>query len=311
MRRSIRFCCPILILIFSHACPGAPTTQPATERADASLPNPPEGWTVRELARLPGNPTRVIDDGSGRRLYVLLRDGDVYRIDLPSGAPRRVLAGSNYVGAQAEPADVVGLAMDPRLRFYIVVNRKDTSRPIYLNRVTIFRTSPVGDEDPTLPAPRPWLVTEYPFGVDVFNHGVGHIAFGPDGFAYVASGSRTDSNEPGNDPHISRDGETPITACIWRLDPESDHPQIEIFARGLRNPYGFCWNDRGEMTATENGPNEDPPEELNLIERGKHYGSPYQFSNGAKSPSPPTPAPPADLKLNPPILNIGPAGGGS
>src|SRR5690348_7412902 len=105
-----------------------------------TLPPPPAGWTVRELARLPGNPTRVADDGSGKRLYVLLRDGDVYRIDLHGSAggrdvPRRVLAGSSYTGAHAnEPLDVVGLAIDTSRQFYIVVNRKDTSPPIYLNR---------------------------------------------------------------------------------------------------------------------------------------------------------------------------------
>jgi glucose/arabinose dehydrogenase len=275
----------------------------------ADLPKAPDGWTIRELARMPENPTRIADDGSGKRLFVLLRHGDVYQIDLPDGQPRKILSGTSYAGANVQDTDVVGLAIDKQRRFYIVVNQKDTTAQIWLNRVTIFRSAPMQPDAPLLV--QPWLVTQYPFGVDVFNHGVGHIAFGPDGFAYVASGSRTDSNEPGSDPHISREGETPITSCIWRLDPNTDHPQIEIFADGLRNPYGFCWDDRGRMVATDNGPNEDPPEELNIIEKGKHYGFPYQFSDWAKSPYPHTQKAPAGMTLELPIINIGPDAGGT
>ena len=47
----------------------------------------------------------------------------------------------------------------------------------------------------------------------------------------------------------------------------------------MRNAYGFCWNERGEMFATENGPDADAPEELNQIEQGRHYGFPYTFAN--------------------------------
>ena len=90
--------------------------------------------------------------------------------------------------------------------------------------------------------------------VDSFNHGVGHIAFGPDGMLYVNSGSRTDGDETGDDPRYSKEGEDRLTSCIWRLDPNADKPEIEIYARGLRNAYGFRWNDHGEMYATDNGP---------------------------------------------------------
>src|SRR3954466_10615457 len=131
MRGLLCWCCLLAIVTVIQPCIAAPATAPVDDgMASAALPPAPAGWTVRELARLPGNPTRVLHDGTGRRLYVLLRDGDVYRIDLPTGAPRRVLAGASYVGATTEPIDVTGLAMDRRRRFYIVVNRKDTSQPI-------------------------------------------------------------------------------------------------------------------------------------------------------------------------------------
>src|SRR5262249_27666817 len=149
----------------------------------------------------------------------------------------------------------------------------------------------------------------YPWGIGPFNHGVGHIAFGPDGYLYVTSGSRTDGNEPGKDERYAKIGETPLTANMWRLDPNAETPKIEIHARGLRNAYGFCWNHKGEMFATDNGPDADPPEELNQIASGKHYGFPYQFSNWAKKPYPHTPDPPVGVKFTWPIANLGPAGG--
>ncbi|HEX4645039.1 MAG TPA: PQQ-dependent sugar dehydrogenase, partial [Verrucomicrobiae bacterium] len=128
---------------------------------------------------------------------------------------------------------------------------------------------------------------------------------------YVSSGSRTDANETGSDPNYFRGGEVPLTACFWRLDPKADKPAIQVFARGLRNPFGFCWNDSGEMFATDNGPDEDAPEELNLIQEGKHYGFPYKFSNWTRKPYPYTPDPPPGLEFTLPIANVGPDAGGS
>jgi glucose/arabinose dehydrogenase len=145
--------------------------------------------------------------------------------------------------------------------------------------------------------------------VDVFNHGVSCIAQGPDGAIYVSSGSRTDHGERGNDPRRAPVGETDQTASIWRLDPKSDNPKLEIFARGIRNAWGFCWDKQGRMLATENGPNANPPEELNLIEQGKHYGFPFVFSDWDHKAYPDQPDAPVDLQIVRPIINEGPSGG--
>ena len=52
----------------------------------------------------------------------------------------------------------------------------------------------------------------------------------------------------------------------------------------------------------------DHPEELNHIQRGKHYGFPYVFGNGEAPAYPDSPRPPAGLKFEPPIRNLGPGG---
>src|SRR5262249_47014124 len=74
--------------------------------------------------------------------------------------------------------------------------------------------------------------------------------------------------------------------------------------------YGFCWNPKTkEMFATDNGPDKDPPEELNLIEKGKHYGFPYQFAGDPAQEGKPyahTPKAPKGLTFTLPIKNLGP-----
>lgn len=275
----------------------------------AALPPAPEGFTLREVVRMPNHPTRMASDGQGRVLYILCENADVWRVDLPGGALKRILAGEDYASADGLYVSCVGLMLDKQNRLYIVANGHRDTQPYVTDEVTIYRTTAQINGDPA--EPRPWLQTNYPWGVGPFNHGVGNIAMGPDGFVYVSSGARTDDNEPGEDPHFSTVGETPITACFWRLDPREEKPKIEIYARGVRNPYGFCWNDRGEMFATENGPNADAPEELNQIKRGGHYGFPYQFSNWTNKPYAHTPDAPPGLKITLPVANFGPAAGGS
>jgi len=50
-------------------------------------------------------------------------------------------------------------------------------------------------------------------------------------------------------------------------------------------------------------------EELNLIERGKHYGFPYTFADWTRKAYEHTPDPPPGLNSPLPIANFGPAGG--
>jgi hypothetical protein len=80
--------------------------------------------------------------------------------------------------------------------------------------VIIYRTSAMENGEPTHPTP--WFQNSYPWGTGN-HHAVGCIGFGPDGHLYATSGSRTDGNDPAlDDPKISHEGETPLTACIGR-----------------------------------------------------------------------------------------------
>ncbi len=276
----------------------------------APLPPAPEGFTLREVVRLPDHPVKLASDGTGKTLYVLSNNGDVWRVDVASGGFRLLLKGARYMDKSLGSPGGQGMVLDAQRRLYIAANQRNDSVTPVRNEVTIFRTTDVFDGDPF--DPKPWLRTSYPWGIGPFTHCVNHMAFGPDGFLYVNSGSRTDGGESGKDPRYSQDGETPITACLWRIDPKAakiETAQIDVFARGLRNSYGFCFDAEGHLVATENGPDADAPEELNIIERGKHYGFPFQFSDWSEKPYPHTPDAPANTTFTRPIANLGPAGG--
>jgi mono/diheme cytochrome c family protein len=275
--------------------------------AYAPLPKAPDGFMLRDVVHLPENPTRLAGDGKSDVLYVLANSGNVWRVDAKGGSFRLLLRGERYIDKPLGNPSCTGMMLDPQRRLYIVVNQRNEKATPVTDEVTIFRTTDVSDGDPF--DPQPWLRASYPWGIGPFNHCVNHLALGPDGFLYVNSGSRTDGGEPGKDPKYSAEGETPLTACMWRLDPKAAKPEIEIFARGLRNSFGFCWSDKGELVATENGPDYDMPEELNVIERGRHYGFPFQFADSSQKPYPHTPDTPTGQKFTRPVANLGPDGG--
>ncbi len=269
------------------------------------LPKPPDGWILREVAQMPEHIARLTSDGKGKTLYALSVNGDVWRVDIATGALKQILWGSRYIDMSIGEPLVTGFVLDPEGRLWIASNQRNNKAIPNMADVIIYRTTATENGDPA--KPKPWFTTHYPWGTGN-HHGVNYIGFGPDGMLYVSSGSRTDGNDPAlDDPNISHAGEDPLTACLWRFDPKSEPPkEPEIYARGLRNTYGICWNDKGEMFGTENGPNADAPEELNFIEKGKHYGFPYKFSNWEKKVYPYTPNPPPGIEFTLPIVNLGP-----
>jgi glucose/arabinose dehydrogenase len=102
------------------------------------------------------------------------------------------------------------------------------------------------------------------------------IGFGPDGKMYVSVGSSCNVCE-----------DDPRRAAILRF--EKDGSGDELFARGLRNSVGFVWHpETGEMWATDNGRDwlgdDLPPDEINIVYEGKHYGWPYCY--GQRIPDP-------------------------
>ena len=136
-------------------------------------------------------------------------------------------------------------------------------------------------------APTPFI-SNLPYGHHTFKT----VKIGPDDFIYINVGSSC---------NVCNETE-PLRATILRytLDGKPAGSQIQdglgasspIWAKGLRNSQGFAWQPKsGAMFATnegadnrsstKNGKVNDniPPEHLNRIEAGKHYGWPYCWGN--------------------------------
>jgi len=167
----------------------------------------------------------------------------------------------------------------------------------YMNVVNEWKMS-VADTNVVDPASRREVIS---FGKNAGNHNGGTIAFGPDGYLYLALGDGGNANDVGAS-HIEPGGNaqnlsTPLGKML-RFDPL--HPSLtpgssdpvsangqyripttnpfqgpgevpEIYAYGLRNPYRFCFDTvTGELIQADVGQNNI--EEIDRIVLGGNYG---------------------------------------
>jgi glucose/arabinose dehydrogenase len=142
------------------------------------------------------------------------------------------------------------------------------------------------------------IVKNLPVG----GHTLKSLRVGPDKHLYINVGSSCNVC----------DETDPLRATMLRYTQEGQpagalvtvgrHAPSPIWARGLRNTQGFAWHPvTGALFATNNGsdmrsatkggqPDDDlPPEHLNLLEAGQHYGWPYCWGNRFTDPNFPGP----------------------
>jgi glucose/arabinose dehydrogenase len=147
------------------------------------------------------------------------------------------------------------------------------------------------------------------------NHKGGQIAFGPDGFLYIALG---DGGSAG-DPYGNAQNLTTLLGKILRIDVDTtslgrqygipgDDPfagnsngyREEIYAYGLRNPWRFSFDPQtGWLWAGDVG--QDRREEVDIIQKGKNYG--WNITEGTLCYSPPSSC--NTTGLEPPIWEYG------
>jgi glucose/arabinose dehydrogenase len=136
--------------------------------------------------------------------------------------------------------------------------------------------------------------------VSTTSHWTRTIGFGPDGKMYVAIGSSCNVCEE----------EDPRRTTIMQYN--ADGSGGRAYAKGLRNAIGFDWDPQTRaLWADDMGQDklgeEKPPDEINRIEDGKHYGWPYFILNN--EPNPDLKEPKGSLKpeqATPPALELQP-----
>lgn len=261
--------------------------------------------------------------GDSARLFVLEQNGLIRVIENGALLPNAALD----LRSRVSPPLNAGNANDERgllgIAFHPGYN--DDSSPGYRTLYTYTSEPiPVGTS-PTYPAPNgavqnyknlisEWKGTADPnvfdpssrrelisFGKNAGNHNGGTIAFGPDGYLYLATGDGGNANDAGAS-HIEPGGnaQSLVTAMgkMLRIDPlnptltmsSADLPSAngqyripqsnpfdgvgeapEIYAYGFRNPYRFAFDTmNGELILADVGQNNI--EEINRVTIGGNYG---------------------------------------
>jgi glucose/arabinose dehydrogenase len=203
------------------------------------------GFSLIKFADLP-RPTAFAFDSKGR-LYVTSQDENVY---LLTDADRdgRAETISRFASGFVFP---LGIAL------------RESPGEVYVSSQGMISVSKDADADGHADPDFRILSGDLPYGL----HQNDNIVFGPDGFLYVGVGSTCDACEDTN----------PLSASILRIDPDTGESQV--FATGMRNPYGLAFDPvTGNLFATDNGRDDlgmdVPYEELNHIIPGGDYGYP-------------------------------------
>jgi len=112
-------------------------------------------------------------------------------------------------------------------------------------------------------------------------HNSGQLAFGPDGYLYIAVG---DGGNAGDPYEVAQDPEI-LLGSILRIDVSgeagyeipADNPFAdgggapEVYAHGFRNPWRFSWDsETGNLWVADVG--QASREEINRVESGGNYG---------------------------------------
>ena len=200
-----------------------------------------------------GQPTEIAfpDDGS-RRMFVteavgrirIVRDGQLLATPFLDLSP----ANGGPVKSGGEMG-LLGLAFHPAFaangRFYVYYTRALPGDPNG-NEIVVQRFNRSAADPDRADAGSGAIVITVPHP-SAGNHNGGHLAFGPDGFLYMAVGD----GGGGGDPFDNAQSVATRLGKILRLDVDSASPYAippgnpfanEIWAYGLRNPWKFSFD---------------------------------------------------------------------
>jgi glucose/arabinose dehydrogenase len=257
------------------------------------------------------SPVALISPGDGsHRLFVVDQTGLIWillngkRLEQPFlDIRQRVVQLNSFYDERG----LLGLAFHPDFarngRFYVSYSAplRAGLSPDEWNHTTYISEFTVLAADPDLGNPgseRVLLTMDKPG----YNYEAGHIAFGPDGYLYIATGDSV--RDPASESGKYAQDLSSLLGKILRIDVNVtadlgqnylipvDNPFVsgeglpEIFAYGFRNPYRFSFDTKEDKSIDK--PNSGKTrlfvgdvgqammEEVNLVEAGGNYGWPIR-----------------------------------
>jgi glucose/arabinose dehydrogenase len=319
LRRLITYRASFVLAIFI-------TTIPSLAAPLAPIPKGDIAIRLKTIADGLGAPDYgIAPDGDTDRLFVIEQNGLLLVLENDQLLPTPALDMRSRVSPPFNPASAndergfLGLAFHPGF--------SSSSSPGFQTLYT-YSTEPLNS--PTYPAPmgatqnfqmvvNEWKMSAsdpnvidpasrravFSLGKNANNHNGGTLAFGPDGYMYLAIGDGGNANDVGAS-HIEPGGNAqnlstpngkmlrfdPILPSLTTGSPDAisangqyripaDNPfqgvgqAPEIYAYGLRNPYRFAFDTlTDELILADVGQNNI--EEINRIEKGGNYGWPIK-----------------------------------
>ncbi len=242
-------------------------------------------------------------NGSGQ-IYIVEQSGKIYFFNTGQASdPSLFLDLSDKVDDSSNEKGLLGLAFHPGFKengkFFVNYTARSST---IISQFTIDKNN----QDKSDPGSEKIILS---FNQPYPNHNGGKLAFGPDGYLYIATGDGGSGGDPQKNAQNLRSllgkilridvdkNETGLTYSIPKDNPFKDNAEgfrEEIYAYGLRNPWRFSFDTlTGELWAADVG--QDKIEEIDIIQNGKNYG--WNIMEGSYCYEPPTGCDPSGLEL--------------
>lgn len=296
----------ILCLLITLGCNGSDPTGNDEE------PPPDEDITYQTVDAFPNlsfnQPVDLQDPGDeSGRLFVVEQAGTIRAFENDSSTENTsvFLDIENRVDDSGTEEGLLGLAFHPEFEnngyFYVNYTAANPDRTV----ISRFQVSEQNANEADADSEQEILTFEQPYS----NHNGGQLAFGPDGYLYIAVGD----GGSGGDPQENGQDRSTLLGSILRIDVDGqqndnnyaippDNPYAEndegyreeIFAYGLRNPWRFSFDpETGQLWTGDVGQNDY--EEIDIIEAGKNYG--WNIMEGTHCFDPPNDCDQSGLEL--------------
>lgn len=227
------------------------------------------------------NPLFLTHAGDGTDRLFIVEQGGLIKVfnnapNAPASGVNTFLNISTLLSSTSAEEGLLGLAFDPNYEtngfFYVYYTAPSPLRSV-VARYHVSSNPNVADPSSGVPI----LEFDQPYT----NHNGGCLAFGPDGYLYIASGD----GGSGGDPENRAQNLTTLLGKILRIDVRTDPYSIpltnpfathatnrkEIFAYGLRNPWRISFDRMtGLLWVGDVGQNQT--EEVDIVRAGNNMG---------------------------------------